>query len=375
MGSKPTDAEPSLIASSFQWPVPDDEIREALDAAYRDGSWGQYHGPHSEGLIADLQQQFSVEHIMLCSSGTIGIELALRGCGVEADDEVILAGYDFPGNFRAIEAIGARPVLVDVDPTTWCLDANCLSELRGEKIKAVIVSHLHGGLADMPRIVALARERGWRVVEDACQQPGAVLEGRPVGSWGDVGVLSFGGSKLLTAGRGGAVLTNHAQHHQRMKVYSDRGNQAFPLSELQAAVLRPQLKKLSHRNQLRRERVVEICEATSKLDQWLRPIFWKTDAQPVFYKFAWSFVPAETKPEMREELLAKLAAKKLPFGVGFRGFVSRSERRCRKAGPLPHSAQLSQSTLLLHHPILLAQRNAALQITHWLDDVIQQMVS
>ncbi|NOY42607.1 MAG: aminotransferase class V-fold PLP-dependent enzyme [Planctomycetes bacterium] len=375
MASKPTDVRPLNTPGPFEWPVADDEVREALDAAYRDGSWGQYHGPHSEGLIGDLQQHFSVEHVSLCSSGTIGIELALRGCGVEASDEVILAGYDFPGNFRAIEALGARPVLVDVHPSTWCLDAEQLANLRGEKIKAVIVSHLHGGLADMPKIVAIARERGWQVIEDACQQPGAQLAGRPVGSWGDVSVLSFGGSKLLTAGRGGAVFTDQAQCHQRMKVYADRGNQAFPLSELQATVLRPQLKKLAQRNQLRSQRAGEICQAVSHLSKWLRPVSCQADAQPVFYKFAWSFTPAETMPELREELLAKLAAANMPIGAGFRGFVNRSERRCKKVGSLKHSSQLSQSTILLHHPVLLAQKNAALQVAQSLDYLVRQMVT
>ncbi|MCA9230056.1 MAG: aminotransferase class I/II-fold pyridoxal phosphate-dependent enzyme [Planctomycetales bacterium] len=359
----------------FDWPPADEEVRAALEQAYRDGSWGRYEGPQGTALAEELCDQFGCAHALLCSSGTIGVELALRGLGVEAGDEVVLAGYDFPGNFRAIEAVGARPVLVDVDSETWCLDAKQLAKVEDDAISAVIVSHLHGGLADMPRVMETAQQRGWHVVEDCCQQPGASLGGRPVGSWGDASVLSFGGSKLLTAGRGGSVLTDDPQVLQRMKIYADRGNQAFPLSELQAAVLRPQLRKLEERNRTRAKRVAEIRQATSGLAYFLRPIAGQAGAQAAYYKLAWSFVPAETQPELREQLLVRLQAAKAPIDGGFRGFASRGERRCRKHGGLSNSRQLSQSTILLHHPVLLAHEKAALQVALVLDDTIRQLVA
>lgn len=361
--------------SPFDWPLPDEDVRLTLEAAYRDGSWGQYRGPHGDGLIEDLRAQFACEHALLCSSGTIGVELGLRGCGVVAGDEVVLASYDFPGNFRAIEAVGARPVLVDVELKSWCLDAEALANVRRERVKAVIVSHLHGGLAEMPKIMQLARERNWAVVEDACQQPGAVLEGRAVGSWGDVGVLSFGGSKLLTAGRGGAVLTSDAQIHQRMKVFAERGNWAFPLSELQAAVLRPQLAKLERRNRQRSERVATILESTEELQAWLRPVACRAHAEPAYYKLAWSLIPAEKEPTLRDALIAKLLAAGVPIDVGFRGFTRRSARRCEQSGSLECSKRLSQSTLLLHHPVLLKEKKTAQQVVQVLDHEVRRLVS
>src|SRR5205823_4882353 len=90
-----------------------------------------------------------------------------------------------------------------------------------------------------------------RVIEDAAQAPGALVQGRKAGTWGDVGVLSFGGSKLLTAGRGGAILSSCADIVQRIRAWTFRGNHINPLSELQAAVLLPQLDKLDERNQQR----------------------------------------------------------------------------------------------------------------------------
>lgn len=359
----------------FDWPVADEEVRAALEQAYADGSWGRYHGPHCEALAARLCDQFNRKRAMLCSSGTIGVELALRGLGVGEGDEVVLAGYDFSGNFRAIEAVGARPVLVDVDSETWCLDIRRLEGLDSSAVKAVVVSHLHGGLVDMPKLMSMASRRGWRIVEDACQQPGASIEGQPVGSWGEVSVLSFGGSKLLTSGRGGAVLTDDMQVNQRMKIYANRGNQAFPLSELQAAVLLPQLKKLEERNQARERRVGEILQITSQLSNWLRPVACRAETRPAYYKLAWSFMPAETQPKLRDQLLAKLQAAGAPLDVGFRGFSGRSTRRCRKHGTLSNSERLCQSTILLHHPVLLAHKKSALQVAEVLVETLRHQVS
>src|SRR5207248_10385195 len=91
--------------------------------------------------------------------------------------------------------------------------------------------------------------------EDAAQAPGSRVQGRMAGTWGDVGTLSFGGSKLLTAGRGGAILTRHADVAQRLRLTLQRGNQVCPLSVLQAAVLLPQLAKLADRNARRADAV------------------------------------------------------------------------------------------------------------------------
>ena len=343
----------------YPWPPPDESIRTALEAAYRDGSWGQYDGPHGARLEKALREHFAAQHVQLCSSGTIAVELALRGCGVQAGDEVILGAYDFPGNFRAIEAIGARPVLVDVDAATWTIDPTAVAEAGGEGVTAVVVSHLHGGLADMPAICSMAAEQGWKVVEDACQSPGATVAGRPAGAWGDVAVLSFGGSKLLTAGRGGAVLTSDPLIHQRGKRFAERGNRAFPLSELQAAVLLPQLDQLQHRNQRRAAAVAEVRKVTSQVAELLRPMAITSVEHSAFYKHAWSFVPAECDGRARDELLAQLWSHDAPIDAGFRGFAGRSTRRCRRPDALPVSTALSQSTLLLHHPVLLAGQSAS----------------
>src|SRR2546421_3080311 len=134
------------------WPRPNEAVRQALEEAYADGSWGCYHGPHCQRLRELLAELCGVGHAWLCSSGTIGVELALRGLKIGPGDEVILAAYDFPGNFRSIEAVGARPVLVDLAPGSWTLDVDQVAAAVSRETKAIIASHLHGSLADMPRL-------------------------------------------------------------------------------------------------------------------------------------------------------------------------------------------------------------------------------
>jgi perosamine synthetase len=344
---------PGIAAGPPDWPGQDEAVRAALELAWADGSWGLYDGPHGRRLAQRLAEMHGVQRTWCCSSGTVAVELALRGLRISDGDEVILAGYDFPGNFRAVEAVGAVPVLADIQRRTWCLDATQLDVAWSPRVRAVLVSHLHGGLAAMPEIRAWADLRGAAVVEDACQVPGARIAGRPAGAWGDVGVLSFGGSKLLSAGRGGALLTDRADVVQRIKIYSERGNQAYPLSELQAAVLLPQLERLAERNQRRLQnamRLLDLCRGLSPLE----PVTWDEARDgPSFYKVGWLF-GAQQNVIRRDEFLTAVRAEGVALDEGFRGFALRSGRRCRKVGGLPNSQEAAQRTVLLHHPILLS---------------------
>jgi perosamine synthetase len=340
------------------WPPVDDDIRRALEACYASGDWGRYHGQFTVALVSALQQRWQVEHVSLCCSGTFAVELALRAVGIGEGDEVVLAGYDFPGNFRAIENVGARPVLVDLHANSATIGASAIEASCDEATRAVIVSHLHGTLAHMPEVMAIAARRGLRVVEDACQCPGAQIAGRPAGAWGDVGVLSFGGSKLLSAGRGGAVLTRDPQCHQRAKIFCEHGNHAFPLSELQAAVLVPQVRQLDHRHAHRLRSVERLLArlAQSPMAATMQPLASPADeGEPAYYKLGFWYRPADRDPATRQRLIAVARRHGIPLDAGFRGFLHRGPRRCRRVDSLEQSQRAAQSLVVLHHPVLLAE--------------------
>lgn len=332
------------------WPPRWPSVMESLQHAWSTGSWGEYQGSPLQQFRSAFADFLNIRHVWCCASGTISVELALRGLGVMAGDEVIMAGYDFPGNFRAIEAIGARPVLVDVKSGGFVLEAEQIREGITEKTKAVIVSHLHGQLAPIPEIAKDLKARSIGILEDACQVPGAVLEGKKVGTWGDVGTFSFGGSKLLTSGRGGAVVTNSDAILQRIKIAAERGNDAYPLSPLQAAALVPQLISLTelHQQRLQAARKLKDILQTTELFQPLADE-WSELNSPAFYKFPVLIPPHHD----REFLMEALTAEGVPVFTGFRGFAKRSKRRCDQLGSLTNSRHASEKTILLHHPFLL----------------------
>lgn len=335
------------------WPVADDDVLNSVQAALADGSWGKYEDRWTEQLAQQLSRLSGCDDVMLCSSGTVAVEVALRAVEVQAGHEVILAAYDFPGNFRAIEAIGARPVIVDVVENGWVIDAQQVAEAIGPETKAVLFSHLHGQIADCKALQEVCREHNLALVEDVCQMPGGSLDNQPLGSFGDVSVYSFGGSKLLSAGRGGAIATASPEIFQRAKIYCNRGNEAFPLSQLQAAALLPQIGKLEDRNVKRLSSVRHILESTAELPNLtgLQQIV-EQPHHPAFYKLPW-LLDGSPPYRTRDEFVAIAKAEGLAIDVGFRGFTRRSVKRCRTHGTLINSRIASQQTVILHHPILL----------------------
>lgn len=326
--------------------------------AWRDGSWGKYHGGHVEKLTKRLAEHHGVEFTLTCGSGTFAVELALRALAIEPGQEVIVAAYDYPGNFLAVHAVGAIPVLIDVAANNWNLAVDRIAAAVSPKTRAVIVSHLHGGLVPLREVMAVASGYGLSVIEDAAQQPGARVQGRPTGTWGDVGVLSFGGSKLLTAGRGGALLTRRADVFQRARLVQFRaGNLVNPLSELQAAVLLPQLARLEEQNRIRARAVQHLIERLADVPG-LRPFDTPIDnriddSAPGYYKLGFQY-DAAAFGLPRDRFLAAMRAEGIAMDDGFRALhVGRSMSRFRAAGTLTEAERAHHGCVVLHHPVLL----------------------
>jgi perosamine synthetase len=335
------------------WPPPDDDVLRALQAAYSDGSWGMYHGGHVERLEQRLAEYHGVPHALTCGSGTFAIELALRALKIGPGDEVLLAAYDYPGNFLSVHAVGATPVLVDVDADNWNLAPERVAEGVGPATRALIASHLHGGIVPMREVMAVTAAHDLGVIEDAAQCPGALVQGRRAGTWGDVGTLSFGGSKLLSAGRGGAIVTPHADVAQRARLHRLRGNVVCPLSELQAAVLLPQLGKLDARNAHRAGSVARLRERLADVPGLRFLVNRVADGQPGYYKLGLEF-DADGFGLPRSHLVTALRAEGIAFDEGFRSLhVGRSPNRFRRAGELTESERAHRGMLVLHHPVLL----------------------
>jgi dTDP-4-amino-4,6-dideoxygalactose transaminase len=301
-----------------------------------------------------LKAVHGCDHVILCSSGRAAVELALQGLRVEPSDEVAMAAYDFESNFTGIQKIGTNPVLVDIREDDAQLDVCRIESALSPKTKAVIVSHLHGGLVDMPALQDLADANKIAIIEDACQASGANVCGRPVGTWGDVGVLSFGGSKLLTAGRGGALLTNRADVVQRIRRHLRGDNHAYPLSEMQAALLLPQLQALPDRHRQRAEAVRQIASSVADTSGFAPMQSGLTQSDPAYYKLAFLYEPEHFGGLSRQTFVDTMKAEGLAIDTGWEPLhATHSSRRFRAASSLDIADRVVRQIVSLHHPVLL----------------------
>jgi perosamine synthetase len=304
-------------------------------------------------LEIELAEFHGISHAITCASGTLAIETALRTLRVGPDDEVVMSAYDYEPNFLTVHAIGARPVLVDVSPRNWNLDPGSLATAISPRTKAILCSHLHGGIVPMREVMETARQHGVGVVEDAAQASGAIVQGKPAGTWGDIGVLSFGGSKLLTAGRGGALLFSDSQLFQRAKLWLHRGLQQWaPLSELQAATLRPQLRKLRQSTLTRWERVKQLVEAVSAIPGLVAFSNSVSDSIPAYYKVGFQYDPnAFGLP--RDLFIKAIRAEGIALDPGFKALhIGRSPSRFQAPMTPIHASAAHEQCVALHHPVL-----------------------
>lgn len=335
------------------WPFPDPAVQAALAETFANGSWGQYLGPNVPRLETLLAESHEVRHALACATGSLAVEIALRSVGVGPGDEVLMAAYDFEPSFLAIHAIGALPVLVDVSPANASFDPDVGEAAVTPSTKAIFASHLHGGLIPMSRLMAIAARHNVPVVEDASQATGATVEGRAAGTWGDVGVLSFGGSKLLTAGRGGAILTNDDQVAQRARLARGRGIQQWAaLSELQAAVLIPQVLALPERTLHREAMVTRLLELVRDVPG-LSPFRNEPgDIHPAYYKVGF-FLDSAASGISRDIFVKAMRAEGIAMDAGFRALhLGRAAHRYKAPGPLPNAESASETIVALHHPVL-----------------------
>jgi dTDP-4-amino-4,6-dideoxygalactose transaminase len=224
---------------------------------------GQYIlGKEVASFESELASFLGVRNAIGVGSGTAALEIALRACDIGIGDEVITSAHTAVATVAAIESVGARPVLVDIESDSFLIDAAKIEEVVTKKTKAIIPVHLYGQPADLSEIKEIAGKFKLLLIEDCAQAIGASYAGKRVGTWGDLGIFSFYPTKNLGAiGDGGMVVTHKdqlaakirslRQYGWRTRYISDFAGTNSRLDELQAAILRVKLTHLD-RDNLRR---------------------------------------------------------------------------------------------------------------------------
>lgn len=241
-------------------------VQEAFET-----NWISPIGPHLNAFEEELAAYCGVGHCAALSSGTAAIHLALIILGVGQGDEVLCSTFTFSGSCNPIRYQGAVPVFVDSERKSWNIDPDLFEEAiqdrirKGKKPRAAIVVHLYGMPARIREIMAIARRYEIPVIEDAAEALGSRYEGKKLGSFGDIGILSFNGNKIITTSGGGALLSDNAQWVAEAKYLATQARDKAPhyqhskigynyrLSNVCAGIGRGQLKVIDARVEKRRE--------------------------------------------------------------------------------------------------------------------------
>ncbi len=282
------------------------EIDEAIQLTIESSAF--ISGP----AVSDFENRFAalhgVGHAIGMGSGTDALHMAVRACGIGPGDEIITVPNTWISTAFAGSYVGAKPVLVDIDPDTYQMDANKLEAAITPRTKAIIPVHMFGHPAPMGQIMEIARASGIRVIEDVAQSPLAEIDGQIAGTIGDMGCYSFYPSKNLGCyGDGGAVITDDAALANQLRILSDYGqSERFNhqsvgynsrLDTLQAAVLLVKLKHLKNWTDKRRHLATLYCQHLREL-----PVKLPTEAQnarAVYHLFV-------VQVERRNDCLARL---------------------------------------------------------------------
>ncbi len=242
-----------------------------LEVEYVNDAVANGWGSRCYDYIHRFEKEFAVyqnsKFSLATSSCTGAIHIALMASGIQAGDEVIVPEITWIASVEPILYIGAKPVFVDVLADTWCIDPEKIEAAITPRTKAIIPVHVYGNLCEMTKIMELAQKHNLVVIEDAAEALGSEYKGRKAGSIGDVGVFSFHGTKTMTTGEGGILVTNHEDTINRARILNDHGRDPkigktfwmqeygykYKMSNIQAALGCAQLQRIDELTERKRE--------------------------------------------------------------------------------------------------------------------------
>jgi dTDP-4-amino-4,6-dideoxygalactose transaminase len=263
--------------------IGDNELRYVNEAF--ESNWIAPLGPHVNAFEVGLQVQTKTHHAAALSSGTSAIHLALILLGVKSGDTVFCQSITFSASANPIAYQGANPVFIDSESETWNMDPQLLktalleAKEKGQLPKAIIPVHLYGMPAKMDEIISVAKEFNVPVIEDAAEALGSNINNKPCGSYGEFGVLSFNGNKIITTSGGGALLSNNAEMIEQARFLATQARDPAPhyqhshigfnyrMSNVLAGIGRGQLEVLNDRVEARRANYKRYVSYFSRLNE------------------------------------------------------------------------------------------------------------
>lgn len=315
-------AEPTL------WGREEEYVVDALRSTWISG------GPYVDRLEADFARYADARHVLAVANGTAALHLAYLGAGIGMGDEVIVPGFAFMAAANMARMVGATPIFADIDPDTWCITADTVAPLITERTRAIVPVHTYGNVCALEPLLALGKEHGVLVIEDAAESIGSRWRGRMSGTIAPVGVYSFHATKTITTGEGGAITTHDDKIAARMRLYRSHGmaqtryfhevaGHNFRLTNLQAAIGCAQLEEID-RIVAKRAQVWRAYCARLRVVPGATMQVIEADTDPVMWAVGVRLDSAQF-PQGRDAVMEQMAA----FGIETRpGFYP--------AGAMPH---------------------------------------
>ncbi len=197
------------------------EVRYATDAAAN--GWGDRCYEYIERFEHAFKAHLGVRHAIATSSCTGALHMGMAALGIGPGDEVIMADINWIATAAPVVHLGAKPVLVDILPDTWCIDPTMTEAAITPRTKAIVAVHLYGNLCHMDRLLAIGARHGIPVVEDSAEAIGSIWRGQRAGSMGKFGAFSFHGTKTVTTGEGGMFVTNDDALYESVQTLANHG--------------------------------------------------------------------------------------------------------------------------------------------------------
>jgi len=247
-----------------QWPCSNGRERELVGEVFSSGNWWRMTGDKVKTFEQNFAALHDVKYCLGVTNGTHAIEVALTALGIKQGDEVIVPAITFISTASAVIYSNATPVLVDVDPETFCMIPEAFEKAITPRTKAVIPVHMAGHACDMERICAIAGKHRIYVLEDAAHGHGGQCNNKMIGSYGEMSIFSFQNGKIMTSGEGGALITDDEELYKRAylihgvgrpegdRVYEHRVlGSNYRMNEFSAAILIAQQERLDEMNKKR----------------------------------------------------------------------------------------------------------------------------
>jgi dTDP-4-amino-4,6-dideoxygalactose transaminase len=395
MGGEPVRKKPWPI-----WPRADENTEKILKDVLYSGRWtisGCYTGKKSyERKFAEVFAKFhNVPYCVPTANGSAALKIALEALDVGYGKEVLVPGLTWVACASSVLAVGAIPILVDIDPDSLCMSLQAAKKSITKNTAAIMLVHLYSRIADLDGFLKLSNETGIPLIEDCSHVHGAIWKGKRVGTFGRIGVFSMQQTKVLTCGEGGATITKDKDLYEKMQQFRADGRlyrsaplavgqmeleeaetvlgKNFCMSEFHAAILLDRLQHLDNENRVREKNAEYLTSLLSEIDG-IKPLYKSKETDmPVYYQFCIFFDTffQSTSIEiisnvMSSELRIQVSPAYTPLNCypfcksltrSGPGINSTSENDSHCLAKLTISSEIRNKSLVIPHQILLAEED------------------